>query len=146
MEKVCYLFLVLNPASGHSHRDENLTRIEDVFTAPQWSSEVYEITGSEDVAAVTRAACQRGATLVVAAGGDGTVLNVANGLIKTQVPLGILPVGTGNGLARGLKIPLDFDGALRLLAGEHSVMPIDTLKVNGTYYMLDVSAGISPQM
>ncbi len=146
MEEGCHLFLVLNPASGHSRRDEIMARLESTFTAPQWLLEVYEITGSDDVAAVTRAALQRGATLVVAAGGDGTVLNVANGLINSQVPLGILPLGTGNGLARGLNIPLDLDGALNLLTGEHSVMPIDTLKVNQTYYVLDVSAGISPQL
>jgi diacylglycerol kinase family enzyme len=62
------------------------------------------------------------------------------------VPLGILPLGTGNGLARGLKIPLDLDGALNLLTGEHSIMPVDALKVDRTYYVLNVSAGISPRM
>ena len=146
MKKACHLFLVLNPAAGHSRRDEIMVRLESTFTAPQWQLEVYEITGSEDVAAVTRTARERGANLVVAAGGDGTVLTVANGLINSQVPLGILPLGTGNGLARGMNIPLNLDGALNLLTGEHSVMPIDTLKVNQTYYVLDVSAGISPQL
>jgi YegS/Rv2252/BmrU family lipid kinase len=141
-----HLFVVLNPAAGQAQRDDLLARVHACFTAPEWSFEVHEMTGGDDVAAVTRAACERGATLVVAAGGDGTVLSVANGLIGTRVPLGILPVGTGNILARGLKIPLDVDEALRLLIGEHCIMPVDALKVDETYYVLNVSAGISPQM
>ena len=85
------------------------------FAAPRWTSEIHETTGKEDIPAICRAACQRGASLVVAAGGDGTLIDVANGLVHCPVPLGILPMGTENFLARVLLIPMKLEEAVRLL-------------------------------
>ncbi len=118
------------------------------FTAPQWTLEIYETTGQadEDVAAICRAACEKGADLVIAAGGDGTLIGVANGLVHSPVPLGILPLGTGNGLARALLIPLNLDEAIELLVNDHTVMEIDALQVGERYFFSNVSVGISPQM
>jgi diacylglycerol kinase family enzyme len=85
-------------------------------------------------------------SLVIAAGGDGTVCAAANGLIQSRVPLGILPLGTGNGLARVLGIPLNLDQALEVLSGEHVIIGADALRVGERHFFLNVSAGISPQM
>jgi len=59
---------------------------------------------------------------VIVAGGDGTLAGVANGLVHNPVPLGIIPLGTGNDLARALLIPLKIDEAVELLAGDHAVI------------------------
>ena len=48
-----------------------------------------------------------GYNAVYAAGGDGTITDVASGLVGSEIPLGIMPLGTGNGIARGLNIPLE---------------------------------------
>lgn len=87
-------------------------------------------------------AARQGAARVVAAGGDGTVREVVEGLLdhgagagETPV-LGIVPLGTGNDLARCLGVPLDLDGALEFLAGDPRVRPLDVLRVS-----LDGSVG-----
>jgi YegS/Rv2252/BmrU family lipid kinase len=68
--------------------------------------------------------------LVVAVGGDGTVNEVAQGLLHGQVPMGIIPKGSGNGLARHLGIPLQTQAALQsLFTGE--TIDMDTFRVNG---------------
>jgi diacylglycerol kinase (ATP) len=143
------VFVVFNPSAGkEAQADEVRAALAQYFTAPRWTLEIYETTGKEDedVAALCRAACEKGAGLVIAAGGDGTLIDVANGLVHRPVPLGILPLGTGNDLARALLIPLNLDEALELLVGDHAVMEIDALQVGERHFFSNVSVGISPQM
>jgi diacylglycerol kinase family enzyme len=108
--------------------------------------EIYETTGKEDVTAICRAACDQGTSLVVSAGGDGTLVGVANALVDRQIPLGILPLGTGNLLARVLNVPLKLDEAVQLLAGDHTVVEMDVLKVGDRYFFSNVGVGISPEI
>jgi diacylglycerol kinase (ATP) len=67
---------------------------------------------------------------VFAVGGDGTVNEVAQGLVGTQTIMGILPKGSGNGLARHLAIPIDFKKSLELIKSDR-VIEMDTFLVNG---------------
>lgn len=137
------VFVVLNPMAGQADTAIVRSALARHFAAPAWRCEIYETTGKEDVAKVTRLACERGADLVVAAGGDGTVAGVVNGLRHSRVPLGILPVGTGNVLAHGLFLPMELETALRLLAGDHALMEVDALQVGERYFLLNVSVGIT---
>ena len=88
----------------------------------------------------------RGFEMVVAAGGDGTVSAVAEGLVGTETPLGIIPLGTANVLARELGIPVELEGAVRLLAGAHGVTSIDAMKVGEKHYFTQVGVGIDAMM
>ncbi|GHN01395.1 hypothetical protein WSM22_28840 [Cytophagales bacterium WSM2-2] len=65
-----------------------------------------------------------------AVGGDGTVNEVAQGLVGSPVAMGILPKGSGNGLARHLRIPMAFKSAIKTI-GNHRVEQIDSMQVNG---------------
>ena len=85
-------------------------------------------------------ASMEGYDAVYAAGGDGTVNDVAAGLVETDIPLGILPLCTGNGLARGLEIPLDPDGYLDVLK-KHRVIAIDTGKIGPSYFFATAGIG-----
>jgi YegS/Rv2252/BmrU family lipid kinase len=67
---------------------------------------------------------------VVAVGGDGTVNEVANGLLNSMIPMGILPKGSGNGLGRHLGIPLKITESLQSLF-KSRVVAMDTFKLNG---------------
>ena len=87
-----------------------------------------------------REAAARGATAVIAAGGDGTVNEVLNGLSGFDVPLGIIPVGTANDFARQVGIPLDdVDHAMDVILQRPPVR-VDTLEMNGRRF-LNVSTG-----
>ena len=88
------VYVVFNPAAGSATDAQGVRdALAKHFAAPQWTCEVYETTGKkdEDIAALCRAAVKKGVTLVVSAGGDGTLVGVANGLVHTKVPLGIYP-------------------------------------------------------
>jgi YegS/Rv2252/BmrU family lipid kinase len=137
------MYVVLNPIAGHSTADDIRQWVEENFSGAGMTCEIYETTGEEDVAEITRSACQNGSRLVVAAGGDGTVAAVINGLLGTGIPLGVIPAGTGNGLARALGIPLDIPQAIELIAADHRTIGLDALKVGDQYYVLNVSAGLS---
>jgi diacylglycerol kinase (ATP) len=90
---------------------------------------------------VVRRAVAGGAERVFAAGGDGTISAVVDGLIGTDVPLGIIPAGTANVLAQELGIPQDIDKACRMLAETTTTRNLDALEVDGRYYILSIGTG-----
>ena len=80
-----------------------------------------ETTEEDPGRGMTRLAVDTGVGLVIAVGGDGTVRSVAQGLLGTTIPMGVVPLGTGNLLARNLDIPLnDLDAALGVAMGGRS--------------------------
>jgi diacylglycerol kinase (ATP) len=145
-EHLSRVFVVLNPMAGKSTAAEVRAALDRHFSADIWMQEIYETTGDEHVADVVRAALNRGCDLVVAAGGDGTVSEVAEALIHTGVPLGIIPVGTANVLARELGLPLDLEGACALLAGPRATDSIDAMQVGDKAFFLHIGVGIDSLM
>ena len=87
----------------------------------------------------------KGAQIIVAVGGDGTAAQVATELQKREVPMGVVPAGTANGVAVALGIPLDIEQALNLLSGDHHARPIDVIRVGERVFLISLSAGISSQ-
>jgi YegS/Rv2252/BmrU family lipid kinase len=81
--------------------------------------------------------------LVVAAGGDGTVSCAFDGLHGSSIPLGIIPTGTGNIVAREFKIPTDIDGAIALITGAHHLKKIDAMRIEDRVYVLNAGVGIN---
>jgi len=138
-------FVVVNPVAGSNSGivERELPRY---FRDVGWTWQIYSTTGDELVAEVVRDALEGDHPpfdLIVAAGGDGTVSGVAAGVSRSGVPMGVLPVGTGNTLARELGVPLTVEGALELLTGDHSVRDIDGMAVGERIFVLNVSVGIS---
>jgi diacylglycerol kinase family enzyme len=82
---------------------------------------------------------------IVACGGDGTVNEVARCLVGTSVLMGILPIGSGNGLARHLCLPADLTAALDLLK-TRSYKQVDVGQVNGRYFFSNLSVAFSARV
>src|SRR6185437_8952678 len=123
-EQAAYAAVVYNPVKvdvAHVKAAVRTAATHAGWREPLW----LETTEEEEGQAQTRQALEQGATLVVAAGGDGTVRAVAEALRGSDASLGILPSGTGNLLARNLDLPLtDLDEACTIaFAGEDR--PID---------------------
>jgi YegS/Rv2252/BmrU family lipid kinase len=145
-EQLSRVFVVLNPMAGNSTATNVRAALDRHFSADTWAQEIYETTGDEEVSDIVRAALARGCDLVIAAGGDGTVSEVAEALVHSDVPLGIIPVGTANVLARELGLPLDLEGACALLAGEHATNSIDAMQVGDKAFFLHIGVGLDSLM
>ena len=95
---------------------------------------------------MARKAIERGHELLVAAGGDGTISAVADALIGTTIPLGVIPAGTANVLARELGLPLDARDACRVIAERAHTRRIDAMRVGKRHYLFQVGIGIDSLM
>jgi len=140
------VFVVLNPVAGVNNRDTIRDSVEKFCAEKRWDFDIHETKKDEDLHRVMKKALKDGVDLVIAAGGDGTVAGVVSGIAQSSVPLGILPAGTGNALARDLGIPITADAALELIGGEHDVKTMDAIQIGKDYYALNVSIGISAEI
>ncbi|OLO85997.1 PA-phosphatase [Actinomyces naeslundii] len=100
-------------------------RVAAEVRATGWRPTVWlETTPDDPGRSMARRALEAGVDLVMVAGGDGTVRAVSSQLAGTEMPMALIPAGTGNLLARNLSIPLDTDAAIRLALHGH-LQPID---------------------
>src|ERR1700761_1338865 len=98
------MVIVFNPVAGR-RRAHLLWRVLDVLVANGVRLDLAETHRAGHAEALAREAARRGEHMVVAAGGDGTIAEVANGLLGTGVRLGVIPLGTANVLAHELALP-----------------------------------------
>ncbi|MFH1679868.1 MAG: diacylglycerol kinase family protein [Candidatus Eisenbacteria bacterium] len=123
------VLVLVNPRAGFRRDRVGISRrIASLFPQGEVAVEVPESKG--ELRARAEEAAARGVRLVVAVGGDGTVREVAGALLDTESVLGILPLGSGNGLSRGLGIGVSQSRALRVLA-EGKDRAIDVGILNG---------------
>lgn len=137
-------YVVLNPVAGVSEPGAVRARIEATLGEHDVPFEIYETTGKKDenIKQLVRDAVKQDFKLFISAGGDGTLSNVIDGLVGSNIPLVIIPTGTWNALARALDIPLQVEPAIDLLFQPHRIQTIDAMEVNQSYFVLSVSAGI----
>ncbi len=123
------LFFIINPFSGGGKGKGVLALLPTIFKegAYEWTHRFTEKKGH--ATELAREAVAGGYDIVVAAGGDGTVNEVAAGLIHSEAILGIVPTGSGNGLAMHLGLGREPGQALELIRQQH-VITIDTCRLN----------------
>lgn len=109
------ILFIINPKSGTDKKLYVRQIIGKKIDVSKFSYQVRytEYAGHAEVLA--REAVEKGTDIVVAVGGDGTVNEVARALIHTPTALGIIPCGSGNGLARHLQLPMDPEGAIQMI-------------------------------
>lgn len=134
------LFLIINPISG-THSKEGLDqRITDILNNQGFDVYTEFTRGPGDATTLARRAVAEGYDGVLACGGDGTVNETARAMINTGVAMGIIPAGSGNGLARHIGIPIDPIASLDVIA-ERRVVDCDFGSVNGTPFFCTFGMG-----
>lgn len=112
--------LIINPKSGvESHKDFVVSSAVDLCEKEGLSLEVEYTAGPGDAYRLARKAAEEGLEIVAVAGGDGTISDAADGLWESETTLGILPMGSGNGLARSMNVSQEIRKALGIAFSGH---------------------------
>jgi diacylglycerol kinase (ATP) len=138
------VLVIVNPVAG-SGLASHVERALQAHFAPG-VCEFHQTAPDVDPALLVRSKLAEGVDLVVAAGGDGTVSAVANGLVGSKTPMGILPIGTANVLAAELGIPHDLNAACRLLASAYATRAVDAMQASDRVYFTQLGVGIDALM
>ena len=132
------IHFILNPNAG-TNSQQKRAKIQRILAAVP-DAKVWQTQKINHAKELTQKALAEGATKIIAIGGDGTVNEVASTLLHSQIPLGIIPMGSGNGLARHIGIPLSFEMALkRALNG--TIITIDAGKWNDKIFFCTAGIG-----
>jgi YegS/Rv2252/BmrU family lipid kinase len=126
--------LIVNPVSGTDAAPDLLTAINRQLRDGVGSLDIVITTAEGDATQAAREAVRDGYDHLFVGGGDGTLNEVASTLLETGLPLGVIPGGSGNGLARGLGLPLDVHGAVQV-AMLGRPRDIDTGLANGRPFL-----------
>ena len=123
------VLFIINPGSGN--KDVNYSKeIEDFFISREEEIEIYQLPNNCSLDKIKSAITKSKADRVVAVGGDGTLKLVAECLLGTDTPIGIIPAGSANGMAKELGVPEELNEAL-LLVLNGNPKKIHAIEVNG---------------
>lgn len=114
--------LIINPISGTKSKQGVGAIVRSHFSPLKIDLEIAETKGALDAFKLASEAAENNFTMVLTAGGDGTVNEVANALSFKDCVLGILPFGSGNGLARSIGIPQDIYASLKIIEEGHYII------------------------
>lgn len=134
------LTLIINPISGTLSKAGVERWVPQHLERMGYDVEVRHTEYAGHATAIAAECAARGDYGVLACGGDGTVNEVARGLIGTNTAMGIIPAGSGNGLARHIGIPIDIERSLKVI-GEDLVLDCDYGTVNGKPFFCTFGVG-----
>jgi diacylglycerol kinase family enzyme len=140
--------VIINAGAGTGHDDERAAELRRKLADVGLDAELTLAAGGDELIAAARRACEGGARLVVAGGGDGSVNAVASQVVeagRSDVKFGVLPMGTLNHFAKDLGIPLELDAAIANLASGVPVR-VDVGEVNGRIFLNNSSLGLYPDI
>ncbi len=134
------IIVLFNPAAKRGKARHLLRRALDVFRQQHVDFEVRESRSAEHLLELAGVATTQNPDVIVSAGGDGTHHYVINGVFKSGIPVGLLPLGTGNDIAKGVGLPLEAaSAAAALLNGR--VREIDLARVGAAVYACIAGVG-----
>jgi diacylglycerol kinase family enzyme len=136
--------LVLLNRSSHRADADVRARVEELLRSAPVDASIEQLSGHGLAAAASRAVAA-GYTMLVAAGGDGTVSSVASVAAAHGIVFGVIPLGNMNHFARDAGIPLDLEAAVAGLACGR-VVPVDVGEVNGRAFLNNSSLGLYPRL
>ncbi len=133
--------LIVNPTSGPVENPGLIDDLTELLQAQGIQAEICTTTPDENGERLAANAAKAGISLVIVAGGDGTIEAVARGLVYTETALGIIPLGTRNNIAASLNIPNDLAQAIQIVK-EGKRDRFDMGKANNHYFMEVVGVGL----
>ena len=139
------ILVIINPKAGKNTKVGLQEELIEQLVLPNTEVEIQETKGPEDAVKLAKDAAENRYKAVIAVGGDGTVNEVARGLIGSNTALGIIPFGSGNGLARSLHIPITLTKAYETIKEFH-VKKIDTVKIGSRYFIGVAGVGFDAQV
>ncbi len=131
---------IVNPISGTQNKRNITKKIRTYIDRDIYDLKIVPTQYAGHATEIAAACAADGVDVVVAVGGDGTINETARSLVHTSTALGILPCGSGNGLARHLQIPLDPKKAIETL-NQGVIESIDYGKINGIPYFCTCGVG-----
>jgi diacylglycerol kinase (ATP) len=139
------LVFIVNPISGGRKKAALIARIPIIMAESGYDCEVWKTLYADHAAILTKEAVEAGAYAVIAVGGDGTMNEVASALMGTSVYLGIVPLGSGNGLVRHLGIPLDPENAIKSFF-KAIPTPLDACQCGPHYFFCAAGMGYDAEV
>ncbi len=135
---------IFNPRSGRNRTRPALAgQVRDFIAARSLDADFAATEGPGHATVLAREAALAGTEVVVAIGGDGTMNEVAQGLVHTPAALALVPCGSGNGLARHLGLPRALLAALQLATGAGGrIVEVDTGTANGRPFFNAMGLGL----
>jgi diacylglycerol kinase (ATP) len=133
------ILFAINPIAGGTNHEKTILALKSLAKERGINARFYLTTGDDDEANIKREIDKFKPARVVAGGGDGTLQLIARTLIPYEMPMGILPLGSANGLATALEIPKDPIEAAENIFKSMKVRPMDMLKFNGRHYCIHLS-------
>ena len=137
------LHFIYNTNAGQNSAARAAYILKKLYAVP--NSKVWETTKALEGSNFAKKAIEEKANRIIAVGGDGTVNEVASAITETTIPLGIIPIGSGNGLARHLNIPLQFEAALDKAINGHEIA-IDVGLLNNRMFFCTAGIGFDAQV
>ena len=140
MKKNIHITFIINPISGNQDKDDIPKMIEEEIDSKRFDVDIRMTDHKGHAAEIAKECATKGIEVVVAVGGDGTVNEVARSLTHTQTALGIIPCGSGNGLARHLCIPMNIRKALNII-NQCQIEAFDYGVINGIPFFCTCGMG-----
>lgn len=131
---------IINPKSGTKRKVDIKTLLNELTDAHTVDIDICLTKEPKHATELAKEAAEKKYDIVVAVGGDGSANETAKGLTGSGTALGIVPTGSGNGMARHLKIPMDTVDAIHVINRANS-MKIDTVTVNGEFCLGTIGIG-----
>lgn len=139
------ILFIVNPISGVGRQKVIEKLIDKKLDKTIYDFELAYTKASKHAIELSADGAKRNFDVVVAVGGDGSVNEIGRSLIGTKTAMAILPTGSGNGLARHLKIPMNLEKAMERI-NKGNTIAIDTVKINNEHYIGMAGVGFDAHM
>jgi YegS/Rv2252/BmrU family lipid kinase len=145
MNSKIIIHFIINTISGKGNNNLNRSQIDSVFSPVKYHIVLKKSNQPSDIINHTIESLKARPSIIVACGGDGTINEVGTLLVDTPIKLGIIPFGSGNGLARSLKIPKQTFSALNVIKAAYT-NKIDVGLINQHCFFCNVSLGTTAKL